>query len=80
MAMRIESKVADAAKALATAGVAGDRAVIMTVLDPEDEVRLAELRAAIAEGDDSGPGQDARTVFEGIEADLKARSASPRSA
>ena len=71
MATRIESTVEHAAEALAKAGVRPERQVIMTVLDPEDEAKLADLRAAIAEGDASGPGRDADEVFEEITEDLK---------
>ena len=45
MATKIETTVSTAAADLAKAGLAGNKRVMMIVLDEEDEAKLAELRA-----------------------------------
>lgn len=54
MATKIETTVGTAAADLANAGLAGDRRVMMIVLDEQEEADLADIRGAIASADVSG--------------------------
>lgn len=53
MSWKIESTAERATEDLAKAGIPRNRPVMMIVLDEEDERKLADLRAAIAEGEAS---------------------------
>lgn len=63
MATKIETTVSTAAADLAKAGLAGNKRVMMIVLDEEDEAKLADLRAAMIEADASGDYIDGDEAF-----------------
>lgn len=62
MTMKFESTAERATEDLAKAGIPRNRHVLMFVLDDEDEAKLADLRAAIAEGEagEEVDGEEAR--------------------
>lgn len=70
MAVTIETTVQRAAAELEKSGAAADQHVTMILLGPDDEKKLAELRAAIAAGDASGELLDADDVFSQIENEI----------
>lgn len=78
MSIRIDTTVGNAAEDLAKAGLPGGRHVTMLVLDEEDEARLAELRAAIAEADASGDFVEADEALEMVRRRLADKFPSPR--
>lgn len=55
---------------LAKAGVTKDQSLFVQVLTPEEEAKLEDLRAAIQEGLDSGPGWDGEEIFAELRAEL----------
>jgi hypothetical protein len=71
MATKIESTVGSAAADLAKAGLAGNKRVMMIVLDAEDEAKLADLRAAIIAADASGDYVDGDEAFEQVRRELE---------
>lgn len=73
MSTKIESIAGRATEDLVKAGIPLNSHVLMIVLDDEDTAKLADLRAAIAEGDAS-EDVDAAEAFEEIGRHLASRS------
>lgn len=77
MTTKIETTVRTAAADFAKAGLSGNQRVTVLVRDAEDEVKLTDLRKAIAEGDSSGEAIPAGQVFADLKSHLAATGRKP---